>query len=158
MISVAIVTNCTAWLTQITALALPLLSAASSCLFNKQSGWWKKEKERKGAARKRGRDWCQARRMGALRPWSNVYPLNHSKCHLLPSAPRSALREKHYLSAGAIIHRWLPPFSAVCHHAFPTHAFLYACLFVSFSFTACIGTAVWGKKRNSAEKERNVGL
>lgn len=36
-LSVTIVINCTAWLTQIMALALLLLSPASSCLFNKQS-------------------------------------------------------------------------------------------------------------------------
>lgn len=106
MISVAIVTNCTAWLTQITALALPLLSAASSCFFNKQSS--RREKREKGRARGRGRDWWWVRQMGALWPWSNVYPLNHSKSHLLPSAPHSVLHGKHYLSIGAIIHRWLP--------------------------------------------------
>lgn len=106
MISVAIVTNCTAWLTQITALALPLLSAASSCFFNKQSS--RREKREKGRARGRGRDWWWVGQMGALWPWSNVYPLNHSKSHLLPSAPHSVLHGKHYLSIRAIIHRWLP--------------------------------------------------
>lgn len=47
--------------------------------------------------------------MGAPRAQSNVYPLNHSKSHLPPSAPHSALHEKHYLSTEAINHRWLPP-------------------------------------------------
>ena len=54
MISVTIVTNCTAWLTQIMALALPLLSVASSCLFNKQSSR-PKEKEEQG--KKERREW-----------------------------------------------------------------------------------------------------
>lgn len=55
MISVAIVTNCTAWLTQITALALPLLSAASSCLFNKQSSR-QEEREKQSKAEREGID------------------------------------------------------------------------------------------------------
>lgn len=152
MISVAIVTNCTAWLTQITALALPLLSAASSCFFNKQSS--RREKREKGRARGRGRDWWWVRQMGALWPWSNVYPLNHSKSHLLPSAPHSVLHGKHYLSIGTIIHRWLP-----CSQQPATMHFQewQCCVCVYFSVcTRClpVWACEWCSKFQEEEKQK----
>lgn len=142
MISVAIVTNCTPWLTQIMALALHLLSAASSCLFNKQSSR-RKERERQREGKGRGRNWWWVRRMGALWPWSSVYPLNHSKSHLLPSAPHLALHEKHYLSAGAIIHKWFPPSQQpATMHFQQWRVCLFVCVWMSF-VVYCIHLLVW---------------
>lgn len=164
MISVAIVTNCTAWLTQIMALALPLLSAASSCLFNKQSRRRRRERkaERGGEQRGEGRDWWRVRRTGALWPRSNVYPLNHSKSHLPPSAPPSALHEKHYLSAGAIIHRWLPPSQQPATMHFQ-HWVLCVWVFVCVLVCVCVCLLVWPcewsrKFREEENKRKRICL
>lgn len=159
MISVAIVTNSAAWLTQITALALPLLSAASSCLFSINN--LVDVKREKGTARRRGlergRDWWWARRMGALRPWSNVYPLNHSKSHLLPSAPHSALHEKHYLSTGAIIHRWLPLLSSLPSHISNTGCcVICACFCVILTLCAFSGICTWVVNKISIKVSKNT--
>lgn len=167
MISVAIVTNSTAWLTQITALALPLLSAASSCLFSINNLVDVKREE--GTARRRGlergRDWWWVRRMGALWPWSNVYPLNHSKSHLLPSAPHSALHEKHYLSTGAIIHRWLPLLSSLPSHISSTGCCVICacfCIILTlcvFSHTCtCAVNKIWIKVSQNTTVKMCLGV